>query len=61
MLTWNLDGAIARFRPVSGRRVPAGQAAGLGGGDLQGEQPFQRGGQRQAIGGGGVEDGGRCS
>ena len=40
-----------------GEPQPAGQAAGLGGVDLEAEQPFQGGGQRQAFGGGVVEDG----
>ena len=43
-----------------GEPQPAGQPAGLGGVDLEGEQPFQGGGQRQLFGGGLVEDGGQC-
>ena len=43
----------------AGEPQPAGQAAGLGGVDLEGEQPFQGGGQRQSFGGGVVEDGGQ--
>jgi hypothetical protein len=41
-----------------GEAQPAGQPAGLGGVDLEGEQPFQGRGQRQLFGGGPVEDGG---
>ena len=43
----------------AGEPQPAGQPAGLGGVDLEGEQPFQGGGQRQLLGGGLVEDGGQ--
>ena len=38
---------------------PSGQAAGLAGGDLDRQQPFQRGGHGQALGGRGVQDGGQ--
>ena len=44
-----------------GEAQPAGQPAGLGRVDLEGEQPFQGGGQRQFLGGGVVEHGGQCS
>ena len=43
----------------AGEPEPAGEPAGLGGVDLEGEQPLQGGGQRQAFGGGLVEDGGQ--
>ena len=43
----------------AGEPQPAGQPAGLGGVDLDGQQPLQRGGQRQLLGGGLVEHGGQ--
>ena len=42
----------------AGEAQPAGEAAGFGGGHLDGQQPFERRGQRQPFGAGGVEDGG---
>jgi hypothetical protein len=43
----------------AGEPQPPGQAAGLVRGDLGSEQPFQGRGQGQALGGGGVQDGGQ--
>ena len=41
----------------AGEPQPAGQSAGVAGVDFDGQQPFQGGGQRQAFGGGLVQDG----
>ena len=38
---------------------PSGQAAGLAGGDLDRQEPLERGGHGQALGGCGVQDGGQ--
>ena len=44
----------------AGEPQPAGEAAGFGGVDLDREQPLERGGERQLLGGGFVEDAWEC-
>ena len=43
----------------AGEPQPAGQPAGLGGVDLDGQQPLQRRGERELLGGGLVQHGGQ--
>ena len=55
----SLTAALERLLALEVDATQARQAAGLGGVDFEGEQAFQGGGQRQLLGGGAVEHGGK--